>query len=167
MVEGTRFAFKAGIEKMNKHSMVCAGIDTGKHKLDVALEEGSQRLEAANSGEGHGEVSAFLRRHRVKRVGIEASGGYEQAVVQRAAARRVCRSGVPAQAGSRLCVVSPEAGQERQDRCRADRVVHGGGQEDPCPARSPPGALCRAADADRSADRPDCAAQDLSGLVPR
>jgi transposase len=68
---------------MSKHSMVCAGIDTGKHKLDVALEEGSQRLEAANSTDGHGEVSAFLRRHRVKRVGIEASGGYEQAVVQR------------------------------------------------------------------------------------
>jgi transposase len=61
--------------------MVCAGIDTGKRKLDVALTDARQRLEADNDCAGHVTLSAWLRRHRVKRVGIEASGGYEQAVV--------------------------------------------------------------------------------------
>jgi transposase len=68
---------------MKKHSMVCAGIDTGKRKLDVALDGSAERLQVANTEDGHGELIAWLRRHRVKRVGIEASGGYEQAVVGR------------------------------------------------------------------------------------
>ena len=38
MVEGTRFAFKAGIDEDDQAYHVCAGIDTGKHKLDVALD---------------------------------------------------------------------------------------------------------------------------------
>src|ERR1700730_16627958 len=66
---------------MSKHSTVCAGIDTGKHKLDVALEGRSQDLQVPNTAEGHRQVSNWLRKQRVARVGIEASGGYEQAVV--------------------------------------------------------------------------------------
>ena len=61
--------------------MVCAGIDTGKRKLDVALEGGAERLQIENTAESHEALSVWLRRHRVKRIGIEASGGYEQAVV--------------------------------------------------------------------------------------
>jgi transposase len=34
-----------------------------------------------NTSEGHAVLLTWLRRHRVKRVGIEASGGYEQPVV--------------------------------------------------------------------------------------
>jgi transposase len=68
---------------MSQHSTVCAGIDTGKHKLDVAIAENAELLQVENSPEGHEELSAWLRRHRVKRIGIEASGGYEQAVVSR------------------------------------------------------------------------------------
>jgi len=68
---------------MKKHSMICAGIDTGKHKLDVALNGQAERLQVANADAGYRELIAWLRRHRVKRVGIEASGGYEQAVVNR------------------------------------------------------------------------------------
>src|SRR5271167_17041 len=66
---------------MTKHSMVCAGIDTGKRKLDVALNIQAAPLQVDNSPEGHAVLSDWLRRHRVKRVGIEASGGYEQEVV--------------------------------------------------------------------------------------
>src|ERR1700674_1558688 len=66
---------------MSKHSMVCAGIDTGKRKLDVALDASTGTLQVANTAAGHAELSAWLRRRQVKRVGIEASGGYEQAVV--------------------------------------------------------------------------------------
>jgi transposase len=71
------------IEKMSKHSTVCAGIDIGKYKLDVALHGGSDCRQVANTAEGHDELFAWLRRHRVKRVGIEASGGYEQSIVWR------------------------------------------------------------------------------------
>jgi transposase len=66
---------------MSKHSMVCAGIDTGKHKLDVALAGASQEQQVENAAQGHTALSAWLRKHRVKRVGIEASGGYEGAIV--------------------------------------------------------------------------------------
>jgi transposase len=68
---------------MKKHSIACGGIDTGKRRLDVALNGSNDRLQVANIADGHGELSAWLRRHGVKRVGIEASGGYEQAVVAR------------------------------------------------------------------------------------
>jgi len=68
---------------MSKHSMVCAGIDTGKRQLDVALAGAAERLQVDNTEEGHAALSAWLRQRRTKRVGIEASGGYEQAVVAR------------------------------------------------------------------------------------
>ena len=66
---------------MAKCTTICAGIDTGKWKLDVAIDGYREQLRVENMAEGHEAVIAWLRRHRVKRVGIEASGGYEQAVV--------------------------------------------------------------------------------------
>src|SRR5687767_7340509 len=83
MVEGTLGSHhKEGSRKMSKSSMNCAGIDTGKRKLDVALSGArKEQLQIANDREGHAALVAWLRRHRVKRVGIEASGGYEQEVV--------------------------------------------------------------------------------------
>src|SRR5258708_19278294 len=66
---------------MAKRTTICAGIDTGKHKLDVAMDGSSEQLQVDNAPEGYKVLSDWLRRHRVKRVGIEASGGYEQAVV--------------------------------------------------------------------------------------
>jgi transposase len=82
MVEGTKGSHhKEGSTKMRQHITVCAGIDTGKRKLDIALAGGAEHLQVDNTADGHRTLSAWLRRHRVKRVGIEASGGYEQAVV--------------------------------------------------------------------------------------
>lgn len=66
---------------MSKDSTICAGIDTGKHKLDVALDGRSQELQVPNTAVGYRRVSSWLRKYGVVRVGIEASGGYEQAVV--------------------------------------------------------------------------------------
>jgi transposase len=66
---------------MSKPSIVCAGIDTGKRKLDVALDGRRERLQVDNTPDGHRKVSEWLRQYRAMRVGIEASGGYEQAVV--------------------------------------------------------------------------------------
>jgi transposase len=82
MVEGTKGSHhKEGMTKMSKRSMVCAGIDTGKDKLDVALDAQSQQMQVNSNADGYATLSAWLRRHRVKRIGIEASGGYEQEVV--------------------------------------------------------------------------------------
>jgi transposase len=57
--------------------MICAGIDTGKRRLDVALHRRDERLEVKNDPDGHRRLAAWLRERGVKRVGIEASGGYE------------------------------------------------------------------------------------------
>jgi transposase len=66
---------------MTKPNIVCAGIDTGKNKLDVAIRGVAKRWCLDNAAHGHAALSALLREHRVERVGIEASGGYERAVV--------------------------------------------------------------------------------------
>src|SRR6202162_3590394 len=66
---------------MTQHITIGAGIDTGKRKLDVAIEGRCEQLQVENTPEGHKALLAWLRKHRVKRVGIEASGGYEQPVV--------------------------------------------------------------------------------------
>jgi transposase len=66
---------------MTKHTTICAGIDTGKRKLDVAIESRREQLQVENTPEGHKLLVKWLRQHSVKRVGIEASGGYEQPVV--------------------------------------------------------------------------------------
>ncbi|MBO0750282.1 MAG: IS110 family transposase [Porphyrobacter sp.] len=66
---------------MAKRITICAGIDTGKRKLDVALDGSLEQLQVENTAEGHQALLEWLRSHKVKRVGIEASGGYEWAVV--------------------------------------------------------------------------------------
>src|SRR5216684_3961917 len=82
MVEGTEGSHhKGGSTKMAKRTTICAGIDTGKRKLDIALDGSSEQLQVDNTPEGYKALLDWLRRHRVKRIGIEASGGYEQAVV--------------------------------------------------------------------------------------
>jgi len=56
---------------------VCAGVDIGKSSLAYALAGGDGPVESPNSAEGRAQLLAFLRRHDVRRVGMEASGGYE------------------------------------------------------------------------------------------
>ena len=56
---------------------VCAGVDIGKSSLAYALAGGDGPVESPNSVEGRAQLLAFLRRHDVRRVGMEASGGYE------------------------------------------------------------------------------------------
>lgn len=67
---------------MSKTSILAAGIDTGKHLLDIALHGASARLQVNNAMDGYEGLGAWLTRHGVQRVGIEASGGYEKAVVR-------------------------------------------------------------------------------------
>lgn len=66
---------------MSKTSTKVAGIDTGKASLDVATYPVSEKLRVDNADEGHQALVAWLKAGKIKLVGIEASGGYEQAVV--------------------------------------------------------------------------------------
>lgn len=66
---------------MSKTSIIAAGIDTAKDKLDIALSVGKERLCVANQLSGWRQLSGWLRDSRIERVGIEASGGYERDVV--------------------------------------------------------------------------------------
>ena len=66
---------------MGKSITICAGIDTGKRKLDIAIDGKDDPLQVDNTAEGHKALVKWLKDRKVKRVGIEASGGYEQAVV--------------------------------------------------------------------------------------
>jgi transposase len=66
---------------MKKSTPISAGIDTGKYKLDVAVNGRPDRLHVNNDPAGHENLAAWLLQHGVKRVGIEASGGYERPVV--------------------------------------------------------------------------------------
>lgn len=68
---------------MSHDTIVCAGIDTGKRKLDAALGAGAGELQVENSPAGHAALSAWLRQHQVAKVGIEATGGYEHAIASR------------------------------------------------------------------------------------
>lgn len=67
---------------MSKNSTTAAGIDTGKHKLDVALSSGADILQVSNDATGYGQLCDWLRSRKIKRAGIEASGGYERGVVE-------------------------------------------------------------------------------------
>lgn len=74
------FANKAGTTKMPTH-ITTAGIDTAKHKLDVVVRGIDGACTFDNDSSGWKKLAALVRRHRVDRVGIEASGGYEQGIV--------------------------------------------------------------------------------------
>src|ERR1700743_1034753 len=69
--------------KMSNHTIVCAGIDTGKRKLDAAIGPGAGELQVANTPDGHAALSAWLYRHQGERVGIEATGEGREAWVWR------------------------------------------------------------------------------------
>ena len=66
-----------------------AGLDIGKDWLDAAIHDARAKLRVRNDAQDYGELICWLRRHRVGRVGMEASGGYERNV-----ARSLRESGV-------------------------------------------------------------------------
>jgi transposase len=62
--------------------VVTAGIDVSKHALDIALWPlKTATLQVASTAAGYAELAAWLAEHGVERVGLEASGGYEVAVI--------------------------------------------------------------------------------------
>jgi len=68
--------------KMIQHSILTAGIDTAKHKLDVALQGRDRVVTFDNTKEGIAKLAHYLKAEGAGRVGIEATGGYERAAVR-------------------------------------------------------------------------------------
>src|SRR5689334_9364951 len=74
---------------MSKRNTRAAGIDTGKYQLDIALYPSGECLTVENCDAGHEQLLAWLKERGIKRIGIEASGGYESEVVKRLRAGRL------------------------------------------------------------------------------
>lgn len=67
---------------MSQSIMNVAGIDVSKATLDVALVPAGGELHLTNDAGGHRQLVGWLRQRGVRRVGLEASGGYERAVCE-------------------------------------------------------------------------------------
>jgi transposase len=63
-------------------SVLTAGIDTAKAKLDVAVPDAGRTFVEANTPQGWADLARTLTDLGVGRVGIEASGGYERGVIE-------------------------------------------------------------------------------------
>jgi len=61
--------------------LVTAGIDVSKGWLNVALWPLKAELQVDHTAAGYDQLAAWLTQHGVMRVGLEASGGYEIAVI--------------------------------------------------------------------------------------
>ncbi|WP_425561924.1 IS110 family transposase, partial [Luteimonas lutimaris] len=60
---------------------VFVGIDVAKATLAVAMRPSGERLEVPNTAAGHQALARWLRQWPVERVLLEATGGYERAVM--------------------------------------------------------------------------------------
>ena len=67
---------------MAHDTMIAAGIDVGKARLDAQVHGCATRFGAANSKSGYGELIAWLTGQGVTRIGLEASGGYERSAAE-------------------------------------------------------------------------------------
>jgi transposase len=61
--------------------VVTAGIDVSKEWLDAALWPKQSAIHVATTAAGYAQLVAWLLEHNVDRIGLEASGGYEIAVI--------------------------------------------------------------------------------------
>lgn len=68
--------------KMARPSIITAGIDTSKAKLDIAIHGASTAFTVTNDEAGWRLAATQLKRAGVGRVGIEATGGYERGVTR-------------------------------------------------------------------------------------
>src|ERR1700675_3596720 len=69
---------KEGSWMMAQNDLVVAGIDVAKDKVDVCIRSLSLRRTFASTAEGRRELATWLRRKKVAKAVMEASGGYER-----------------------------------------------------------------------------------------
>jgi len=63
---------------MAQNGLVVAGIDIAKDRADVSIRGLSQRQTFASTAEGRRQLITWLRKHKVTKAVMEASGGYER-----------------------------------------------------------------------------------------
>lgn len=66
--------------EQRKISTKIAGVDVGKHRLDVAVHGVEGGIQVSNDPSGFSTLIGWLKAREVGRVGLEATGGYERAV---------------------------------------------------------------------------------------
>jgi transposase len=66
--------------KQHQFTRKIAGVDVGKLRLDAAVHGLDELIQVANGPAGFAELISWLREREVVRVGLEATGGYEQAL---------------------------------------------------------------------------------------
>src|SRR6202051_4481102 len=69
---------KEGSWMMAQNGLVVAGIDIAKDKADVSIRTLSQRQTFPSTAEGRRQLISWLRKHKVTKAVMEASGGYER-----------------------------------------------------------------------------------------
>lgn len=60
---------------------IICGVDVGAGTLDARIGRDGPWRQVTNSADGHAELVAFCREHKVELVAMEATGGYERAVL--------------------------------------------------------------------------------------
>src|SRR5258705_2667511 len=63
---------------MAQNDLVVAGIDVAKDKVDVCIRSLSLKRTFAGTEEGRRELTSWLRRRKVGKAVMEASGGYQR-----------------------------------------------------------------------------------------
>src|SRR6202049_3522263 len=69
---------KEGSWMMAQNGLVVAGIDIAKDKADVSIRALSQRQTFPSTAAGRRQLISWLRKHKVTKAVMEASGGYER-----------------------------------------------------------------------------------------
>ena len=69
---------KEGSWMMAQNDLVVVGIDVAKDKVDACIRSLSQRQTFPSTAEGRRELISWLRKHKVDKAVMEASGGYER-----------------------------------------------------------------------------------------
>ena len=69
---------KEGSWMMAQNDMVVVGIDIAKHKVDACIRSLSLQGTFPSGAEGRRKLIAWLRKHKVGKAVMEASGGYER-----------------------------------------------------------------------------------------
>ena len=64
---------------MAQNDLVVVGIDVAKDKVDACIRRFALRQVFPNTAQGHRKLVAWLRKHKVEKAVMEASGGYERA----------------------------------------------------------------------------------------
>src|SRR2546423_6117093 len=85
---------------MAQDDLVVVGIDVAKDKVDACIRAFALRQVFPSAAQGHRKLIAWLRKHKVTKAVMEASGGYE----------RDWGKGLP-QAGIEVRVVDPKRGR--------------------------------------------------------